>query len=291
MGDTKIPYLTKRWEPVVGCTGEGCASRDQYWSRRLHNRRHVAFEDVQCMPERLDEPLHWRKPRVVGVCFGSDLFGADVPDEFIHRVLAVMAICPHLTFVVLTKQAERTAVCLDNELTRTFSTICVGLRQGAGAIHWPLPNVHLGVSVCNQSDADARLPWLAKLAAAGWNAWISLEPQLEFVDVSPWLGRGILGVIQGVESGPKRRLAKCEACGGDPWVDLGRNETVEFGPCPECSGTGYAAWAWARQTRDACAEAGVSFALKQLPGPDGKMLHMPALDGVTHWSLPWEVKP
>jgi len=291
VGDTKIPYLTKRWEPVVGCTGEGCACRDTCWARELHNRRHLAywrdkqvpeqysrtFEDVQCMPERLDEPLHRRKPTVYGVCFGSDLFGADVPDRFIDRVFASMALCPQHQFVVLTKQAERMAT--------------YGLGRP-----WLMRNLHFGVSVCNQPDADARLPWLARLAAVGWNTWISMEPQHQFVDVSSWIGdagfgRGIAGVVQGVESGPKRRLAKCQTCYGNPWVDLGRNETVEFGPCPACAGTGYAAWEWARQTRDACEEAGAKFALKQLPDLNGKVLHMPALDRVTHWELPWGVTP
>ena len=41
--------------------------------------------------DALDLPLRWRKPRAIFVNSMSDLFHEDVPDEFVHRVFAVMA--------------------------------------------------------------------------------------------------------------------------------------------------------------------------------------------------------
>jgi protein gp37 len=59
------------------------------------------------VPEKLDEPLSWKKPRRVFVNSMSDLFQDGVPDAYIDRVFAVMALTPQHTFQVLTKRAER----------------------------------------------------------------------------------------------------------------------------------------------------------------------------------------
>lgn len=75
------------WNPVVGCREktEGCRN---CWARELHDMRHKAylqgrkmpeqyampFHQVQLHPERLDWPLHWRKPAKVFVSSMGDLF-------------------------------------------------------------------------------------------------------------------------------------------------------------------------------------------------------------------------
>lgn len=122
MGDTAISYATKGWNPVVGCplplASDGC---QHCWARELHNRRHRAyrhgkhlpkmydypFELMQTFPARLDEPLHWRKPQTVAVCFQGDLFHEAVPEAFIHEVLDTVLCCDQHTFQVLTKRADR----------------------------------------------------------------------------------------------------------------------------------------------------------------------------------------
>ena len=57
--------------------------------------------------EMLTQPLRWKKPRVVFVCSMTDLFADFVPESWIDRVFAVMALSPQHTFIVLTKRAER----------------------------------------------------------------------------------------------------------------------------------------------------------------------------------------
>ena len=106
--NTSIEWTDATWSPVTGCTkvsagckhcyAEGVAKR--FWGDRK-------FTDVQTHPDRLDAPLRWRKPRRVFVNSMSDLFHEDVPDEFIDRVFAVMALAPQHTFQVLTKRPER----------------------------------------------------------------------------------------------------------------------------------------------------------------------------------------
>lgn len=95
---TKIEWTGATWNPVTGCAkvSHGCkrcyAERD--WQRLQHLPRFAgrAFTDVACHPERLDQPLRWLKPRRIFVNSMSDLFHEDVPDEFIDRVFAVMAL-------------------------------------------------------------------------------------------------------------------------------------------------------------------------------------------------------
>ncbi len=65
-------------------------------------------------PDRLDAPLHWRKPRTVFVNSMSDLFHPDVPYRFIREVFNTMRKCngrigPLHTFQVLTKRPQRMA--------------------------------------------------------------------------------------------------------------------------------------------------------------------------------------
>jgi len=64
---------------------------------------------VELIPEKLDEPLSWTKPRQCFVNSTSDLFYERLSNEAIAAVFGVMAACPHVTFQILTKRAERAA--------------------------------------------------------------------------------------------------------------------------------------------------------------------------------------
>ena len=87
MAKTKIEWTEKSWNPVTGCTkvSAGCKNcyaeiiAKRFWKDRK-------FTDVQCHEDRLEQPLHWRKPSMVFVNSMSDLFHEDVPFEFIEEV-------------------------------------------------------------------------------------------------------------------------------------------------------------------------------------------------------------
>lgn len=122
MADTSIEWTDKTWNPVVGCTKVSPGCKNCY-AKTLHDLRHKAklagkpmpaqyahpFEVVQLMPDRLTDPLSWRKPQRVFVNSVSDLFHNDVPFDFIDRVFAVMVIAHWHTFQVLTKRPDRMA--------------------------------------------------------------------------------------------------------------------------------------------------------------------------------------
>ncbi|MCL4722888.1 MAG: DUF5131 family protein, partial [Rhodocyclaceae bacterium] len=111
MGDkTGISWTDASWNPVSGCAkvSAGCKHcyAEREWGRLQHLENYAgrAFTDVGCHPDRLDQPLRWRRPRKVFVNSMSDLFHEAVPDEFIDRVFAVMALAKQHTFQVLTKR-------------------------------------------------------------------------------------------------------------------------------------------------------------------------------------------
>lgn len=217
MGKTSIEWTDASWNPVVGCTeiSPGCANcyAARLASTRLKNSPaykglalHADMMDdptkprwngvVRVLPERLEEPLHWKKPRRIFVCDMGDLFHESVTDDQIKSVWLTMHRASWHTFQVLTKRADRM-----QDFCNTW-----GVKT--------LTNVWLGVSVENQHFADERIPLLVQTPAMV--RFISAEPLLGPLDLQRfqehlpsavhlgWLD-GIEWVICGGESGPGAR--------------------------------------------------------------------------------------
>jgi protein gp37 len=89
---TAIEWTDATWNPVTGCTmiSPGCDNcYAERFAERFRGTRGHPFEngfDLTLRPERLDQPLRWRAPRMIFVNSMSDLFHKDVPKEFIARV-------------------------------------------------------------------------------------------------------------------------------------------------------------------------------------------------------------
>ena len=199
-----IEWTDATWNPVTGCTkvSPGCANC--YIERtppfRMAGRRFVRGAiPVLLHPDRLDQPLRWRKPRRVFVNSMSDLFHEDVPDEFIDRAWQTMMLAQQHTFQILTKRPLRMRSYLAG-LAADIERWPLPVDAGAARISlvtllislatWPLPNVWLGVSVENQRMADERIPVLLDTPAAV--RFLSCEPLLGPLDLSPWLERRVL---------------------------------------------------------------------------------------------------
>ena len=56
---------------------------------------------------KLDEPLHWKKPRSIFVCSMADLFGEWVPEEWIAEVFQACEAAPWHRYLFLTKNGKR----------------------------------------------------------------------------------------------------------------------------------------------------------------------------------------
>jgi len=93
---SKIEWTDATWNPVTGCSkvSEGC--RNCYaltFAERFRGTPGHYFEngfDITLRPDKLDQPLRWKRPRRIFVNSMSDLFHEDVPFDFIRRVFQVM---------------------------------------------------------------------------------------------------------------------------------------------------------------------------------------------------------
>jgi protein gp37 len=172
-----IEWTEATWNPTSGCTkvSPGC---DRCYAERITNRFPKTFPNgfrLTIREDALEIPLHWRRPRLIFVNSMSDLFHADVPEEYLQRVFDVMRQTPQHTYQILTKRAER-------------------LARVAPRLVWS-HNVWMGVSV--ESPAFRwRIDYLRRVPAS--IRFISAEPLLEAL---PGLNlRGIHWLIAGGES-------------------------------------------------------------------------------------------
>jgi protein gp37 len=221
--NTGIEWTGATWNPVTGCTRKspGCdhcyAVRMTYRQECIGNPKYAGLTVlnpkgerhfngvVRCHDDALTIPFHWRKPQRIFVNSMSDLFHEGVPFQFIDKVSAVMALCPHHVFQVLTKRSDRMVEYLQ---LQTINERCWAWKSygnlvaGDQPVNYaaPLPNVWLGVSVENREETR-RIEDLRQVPAAV--RFLSIEPLLE--DVGQIDLDGIHWVIGGGESGPKAR--------------------------------------------------------------------------------------
>lgn len=110
---SKIQWTDETWNPVTGCTKISAGCKNCYaerMSKRLRGRHGYPADDpfaVTLRPDRLSDPLGWKKPRMIFVNSMSDLFHKSVPFEFIAKCFDVMWSCPQHQFQVLTKRVDR----------------------------------------------------------------------------------------------------------------------------------------------------------------------------------------
>lgn len=248
MGDkSNIEWTDATWNPVTGCSkvSEGCrncyAKRD--WPRISANPKTVyhgrEFEEVRCHPERLNQPLRWKRPRRIFVNSMSDLFHPAVSDDFLNLIFSTMEATDH-AYQILTKRPER----MKEYLT---------WRWGGGRI--PRRTIWLGVSVEDQKTADERIPLLLQTPAAV--RWISAEPLLGPIDLISASNQECNHEEGGTE--PDTNAWICRRCEENEefeldWVVVGGESGPGARPChPD----------WVRSLRDQCVAAGVPFFFKQ----------------------------
>ena len=107
-----IEWTDATWNPVTGCTKVSAGCENCYASRFSERFRGVTdhpFEsgfDLTLRPARLEQPLLWKRSRMVFVNSMSDLFHKGVPEEFVSRVWDTMERANWHTFQVLTKRSS-----------------------------------------------------------------------------------------------------------------------------------------------------------------------------------------
>ena len=200
-----IEWTDATWNPVTGCTKitRGC---DNCYAARFAERwRGVPGHpfstgfDLTLRPERVKQPLKWRRPRMIFVNSMSDLFHKDVPTAFIDQVFDTMEAANWHVFQVLTKRSS----LMRDYLRRRY-------RGDRGPRH-----IWCGVSV-EDEQAATRIDHLRQSQAG-----------IRFLSVEPLIGPmglidlgGIDWVIVGGESGPGARPILRE------WVQEIRDQCV-----------------------------------------------------------------
>lgn len=276
--NTKIEWTQATWNPIRGCSrvsegcrncyaerqaarfsGEGGAYEGLVGITKVGDRREPRWTGkVVFDAKRVLEPLHWRPPRRVFVNSMSDLFHEGVSREDILTIFAVMRVCPHHTFQVLTKRPKRMLEFLaDPRTANEVRYISQSFRRykrphSYDNAPWPLQNVWLGVSVEDQGTADERIPLLLQTPAA--IRWVSYEPALGYVRF-PGLKPAALGDSEIFSD----RMAKGDR-GGLHWVVVGG----ESGP-----GARPTSLRWLINAVDQCKQAGVPVFVKQLGARPG----------------------
>jgi protein gp37 len=210
--------------------------------------------EVRLIEKDLEVPLHWKKPRRIFVNSMSDLWHESVPDEWIDRIFAVMALAPQHTFQILTKRPERMHTYCTQDLlpgrmagAKLLSRFMYDGLPYTGVMDMPLKNVWVGVSCENQTTVDERLPWLLQTPATV--RFVSYEPALGPANLTPYLGY-MPDTIAGQFLPEELALAQ-----GVDWVIVGGESGPHARPCDV---------AWIRGIIHQCQEAEVPCFVKQL---------------------------
>jgi len=191
-----IEWTDATWNPVRGCTkiSPGCTHcYAETFAERFRGVKGHPYElgfDLRMVPSKLEEPLSWKKPRLVFVNSMSDLFHEGVPADYIQKVVEVMVAANWHTFQVLTKRSERMRALLASQL-----------KFAAALTH-----IWWGVSAEDRKHGLPRIEHLRQSAATV--RFVSIEPLLE--DLGELDLSGIDWVIVGGESGHGARPMKKE---------------------------------------------------------------------------------
>lgn len=222
---TNIEWCDTTWNPVTGCTkiSPGCKHcYAERMAKRLKAMGQVKYRHgfrVMCHPHMLNK-VPGGRGKVIFVCSMSDLFHPAVPPKFIAQVFAAMGKHPQHKLLLLTKRPD---------VMLTWYGIAKDIGVGGVDVTTAFPNVGVGVTICNQREADKNIPLLLDCPAA--MRFVCAEPMLADLRLPyEYHFGGLDWVICGGESGPGARPMHPD---------------------------------WARGLRDQCQAAGVPFFFKQ----------------------------
>jgi len=229
---TKIEWCDSTVNPTMGC--DGCelwsSERKTCYAGVLHlrygkNNKGFAstFEGVTHFPGRMEKAARWSDltgisrpdkpwlngmPRLIFVSDMSDALSKNVPFEFLHEEIITNVSSEHgrrHRWLWLTKRPEKMA---------KFSA---WLEERGVA--WP-DNLWAGTSITSRATTS-RIKSLLKVGDDNTIRFLSVEPQVESIDLSKWLAK-LDWIIQGGESGAKPRafdigwaidlIGQCNAC-------------------------------------------------------------------------------
>jgi protein gp37 len=219
--NSKIEWTDHTFNPWIGCAKVHAGCLNCYAERDQDKRRHRAKWGVHGT-RSLTSPGNWKLPHkwnreAAAAGRPARVFCASLADVFEDRpdlvdwrrdLFHLVDETPNLIWLMLTKRPENVPA----------------MWRGM----WK-PNIWVGTSPCNQETAEASIPELLNCAYLCGGTFLSCEPLIGPIELSPWLSK-IGWVIAGGESGPSARPVHPD---------------------------------WIRNIREQCIEAGVPFFFKQ----------------------------
>lgn len=174
---TGIQWCDHTWNPWQGChkVSPGCDNCYMYRDKKRYSQD--PNKVVLSSDKTFYLPYKFKDPARVFVCSWSDFFIKE-SDNWRFEAWGVIADCPHLEFLLLTKRHERIEKCLPNKIPT---------------------NIRIGVTAENQEMWDKRVPYLDKLPI-NVPTFVSVEPMLEQIRITKCYK--VDWVICGGESGP-----------------------------------------------------------------------------------------
>ena len=243
---TKIPYCDEVLEVSGGCTKcspgcQHCWAIKEVW-RMSHNpllgdkwqglveKTETGYNwtgKIKFFPDALDIPLQRKKPTTYFIDSKSDLFHPEVLVGWTCHVFDMIEQCPQHTFLILTKRPA----LMEKHL--------YGRWGNGGGSTWQymsrdtiMPNLHIGVSISTQAEADEKIPILLQIPAA--KRFVSLEPMLEKIDMSSsptnvyceactgphdcnWEGdeSEVMPLLEGDDGDDMEHVGLCPKCGSE----------------------------------------------------------------------------
>lgn len=182
MNKTRIEYLDYTWNPLVGCSGIGCAVGANCWARhqakRAKHRCDLCYSFVPHVHrDRFGQPLHVKKPSRIGVCFMGDFFDRAFDLSVQASIYLRMMEAPSHRFLILTKQPQN----IDVETLGRVDNLALGVSVNTKKDVWR-------IDVLRDIDAGLR--------------FISFEPLYE--DLGEVNFKDIGWAIIGAQTKPKR---------------------------------------------------------------------------------------
>ncbi|KAB2841181.1 MAG: phage Gp37/Gp68 family protein [Burkholderiales bacterium] len=243
---TAIGWTDSTFNPWIGCqkVGPGCdhCYAEADFDQRKHRAKWGAGEPrSRTSAANWKNPLRWerehaeffaehgRRRRVFCASLG-DVFDNAVPMEWRQDLFELIEKTPHLDWLLLTKRVGNVQPLIREVRPADWLAEC--------------RNVWLGVTICNQQEADRDIPKLVALPANV--RFLSIEPLLGAVDLARWLDDGGNGMA---------------LAGTVDWVIIGG----ESGPCARPMDG-----AWVQRIRQQCASSGVPVFFKQWGGRDAR---------------------
>ncbi len=245
--DSSILWTDLTFNPWWGCAKVSPGCKNCYAETFADGRMRLGLWGADAS-RRFFSAGHWKGPEhwnraAAKVGKRARVFCASMADVFEDRddlveprarLFDLIWATPWLDWQLLTKRPEN-----------------IVRLAGKCTVSWP-PHAWIGCTVENQAMADERIPHLLRVPAAV--RFLSVEPQLEAIDLTPWLGSACRIRPHGVEHSQASCSNEAHYTRGIAWVIVGGE-----------SGRGARPFdlAWARSLREQCAAASVPLFVKQ----------------------------